>query len=106
MLEALPDLPHRGGALQLLDCRNNLLTRLPSLRLYCQNNTLKALQALPHTLSILDCSDNLLTRLPALPSTLTTLNCQGNKKLVSAMCKFFFNDELNFYIYVQCEYKS
>lgn len=49
------------------------------LYLYCNNNQLTKLPALPSSLSWLLCEINKITELPQLPNSLTFLNCQGNK---------------------------
>ena len=46
--------------------------------LYCPNNSLLSLPALPNSLITLICSGNQLNSLPALPNSMTTLVCGGN----------------------------
>ncbi len=46
--------------------------------LYCGQNKLTALPALPASLKFLDCNYNQITTLPTLPSGLFYLNCAGN----------------------------
>jgi len=67
-----------------LDCRGNLLGRLPDrlppnlLRLFCNNNRIHLLPELPPTLVVLVCKDNYLEELPELPRSLRTLDCSNN----------------------------
>ncbi|MEY4926145.1 MAG: leucine-rich repeat protein, partial [Bacteroidota bacterium] len=70
--------------LQRLYCNNNQLTSLPALPatlqyLYCYNNQLTSLPALPATLQRLYCNNNQLTSLPALPAALQYLDCDTNQ---------------------------
>ncbi|MCB0780539.1 MAG: hypothetical protein KDC03_13615, partial [Flavobacteriales bacterium] len=46
--------------------------------LYCFDNQLSVLPALPDTLDLLNCQTNLITGLPALPGQLRNLLCQNN----------------------------
>ena len=47
--------------------------------LYCNDNSISSLPALPKQLTALCCSNNKLTALPILPSGLKELYCQGNE---------------------------
>ncbi len=47
-------------------------------QLYCYNNTLTNIPALPNSLTVLNCGNNTLTSLPPLPSSLKQLACQYN----------------------------
>ncbi len=67
-----------------LYCNNNQLTSLPALpatltRLDCYSNQLQSLPALPNSLGLLHCGSNQLISLPAIPSTLTFLYCNTNQ---------------------------
>jgi Leucine-rich repeat (LRR) protein len=67
-----------------LYCTDNKLTNLPALpsslvSLYCTNNQLTNLPALPSSLVYLYCDENQLTSLPALPSSLVVLRCFLNQ---------------------------
>ncbi|MCL2495350.1 MAG: leucine-rich repeat domain-containing protein [Oscillospiraceae bacterium] len=71
-------------ALQGLYCHNNKLTALPALpsnlrALGCDYNQITALPALPDSLINLYCSGNQLTELPKLPAGLYTLHCNSNQ---------------------------
>jgi len=79
------------NSLQLLNCSNNKLTRLPTLPntlngLNCSNNRLTSLPDLPNYLQTceheiglreLDCWNKKLTILPHLPNTLQKLYCNS-----------------------------
>lgn len=67
----------------LLYCNNNLLTTIPALppslrQLRCFANQLTSLPALPSTLTQLICFSNQLTALPVLPPSLVRLHCGAN----------------------------
>ncbi len=67
-----------------LYCNNNILTSLPALpskltTLSCSNNKLTSLPQLPSSLTFLDCGKNNFTSLASLPSSLTTFHCYNNK---------------------------
>jgi len=70
--------------LKLLWCMNNQLTNLSALpasliRLECQNNQLSFLPTLPNTLKYLECGANQLIGLPNLPNSLQTILCYDNQ---------------------------
>jgi len=90
-LTDITDIPGVFSALanvKKIDCRYNLITDLPNLRvmapnlevLWCVGNQLTSLPPLPDSLVELWCSNNLLRRLPRpLPPRLVTLSCDDNQ---------------------------
>ena len=69
--------------LDRLYCNNNLLQTLPAMPnsityLDCSNNQLKSIVSLPNNLQTLYCSNNQLSSLPTLPSNLISLYCYNN----------------------------
>ncbi|MEG0662077.1 MAG: hypothetical protein RR472_02250, partial [Anaerovoracaceae bacterium] len=70
-------------SLQALYCKDNKLTTIPALPdslllLDCTGNNLVSLPKLPDSLLGLVCTDNALKELPALPSSLSLLECGDN----------------------------
>ena len=82
-LKRLPVLPLY---LEVLDCRNNLLTFLPKI---------------PYELEELNCCNNLLTGMPLIPKTLEYLTCKGNNFLwnysrcINICCNRWMNNQDN-----------
>jgi Leucine-rich repeat (LRR) protein len=80
-ISVMPPLP---CTLEVLNCRQTLLTRLPELPpslhiLKCNESPISELPRLPPSLRNLSCEETQITCLPELPDELTLLRCYGTQ---------------------------